>query len=164
MSQTLEATLNFAMELINVPYEWWNPGECMITDDAPFWAFNNPVPSVDRIKSSNCAGLINLLRRFNNLEIPGVRENNFNSGGTHKWSKYLDKVKTQFDPNIKYPSGTLLLRDFRDITDQGHLAIIYNDDNILHSRSSKGICIEAYEVVYKVFKFEYAISHENWLK
>lgn len=163
MSKSLEATFNFTNKLLDIPYEWWNPEESMISDDGPFWAFNKECPNIERIKTANCAGLINLIRRFNNLEIPGVKDNNFYSGGTYVWSQYLDKYKNKFDNKCIYKPGTLLLRDYRDINDQGHLAVVFDNENILHSRSSKGICVESKELVYNIFEFEYTIDYDNWL-
>lgn len=164
MSKSLEETFNFAIKLISIPYEWWNPEESMISDDGPFWSFNKGCPEIETIKSANCAGFMNLLRRFNDLEIPGVKDNNFYAGGTYVWSHYLDTFKNKFKKEINYTSGTLLLRDYRNINDQGHLAVIFDNNNILHSRSSKGICIDSKELVYDIFDFEYSIDYENWLQ
>jgi hypothetical protein len=159
-------TIQFINKLVvlKIPYEWWNPDECMICDDAPFWSFHNQVPNFDKIRSCNSAGLINLLRRFHHLEIPGVNENDDYSGGTKKWEDYLRPFLVPFYPTHNYAPGTLLLRCFRNINDQGHLAVVIDENKILHCRSGRGICIEEKKIVYNIFKFEFIISNFHWLK
>lgn len=156
-------TFEFADQLIGIPYEWWNPLESMITDSAPFWSYANPVPAMDRIRSCNCAGLFNLLRRLHGLEIPGLREHREYAGGTYEWSRHLDSVKEAFDPTQEYAVGTLLLSDFRDIVDQGHLAVIHPSGQILHCRASQGVCLEPRDRVYSMFRFQYSIPYKDWM-
>lgn len=165
-TRTKKETLEFAnqLRLRAIPYEWWDPGHCMITNDGPFWSYHDPVPSMDRIHSCNCAGLINLMRRWNNLEIPGVQAHDYYSGGTRLWCLYVESVREVFDPNRSYDTGTLFLRDFRDINDQGHLAVQYDENMIIHSRAGKGICMESIALVYGVFSFEYTVAYDEWMR
>ena len=49
-------------------------------------------------------------------------------GGTGFWFYYFQKnnLIQEFDYNSRYPLGTLLLRNYIDINDQGHCAVLYS--------------------------------------
>jgi hypothetical protein len=142
----IDKAIKFAKTLINVKYKWWKGEDSTI--DEPFWAENDFVPSLNKIKSVNCTGLINLMRRYVGLEVPGVKEKYQYAGGTWIWYKYLNKNKRIrfFDISKRYPKGTLLIRKYKDIEDQGHVAVIITDNHshilyekIIHSYSEKGV-------------------------
>tara|TARA_B100001094_G_C18184610_1_gene802972 strand:+ start:2904 stop:3476 length:573 start_codon:yes stop_codon:yes gene_type:complete len=122
---------------INPKYVWWTSD--MENCGPQSYSDSNDIVDFDIIKENgiNCVGLINIIRRCLNLEIPGLNESNY-AGGTYEWFKYLKKNKKlkKFNINKIYPNGTLLLRDYKNEFDQGHVAIIYesNKENILESK------------------------------
>ena len=82
------------------------------------------LPSLSYIKEHgiNCTGLINILRQKVGKEIPGNGEYRV---GTVEWYNFLKKKKVihKFDDSQKYPIGTLFLRRYRSVEDQGHVAV-----------------------------------------
>ena len=148
----IEEILEYAKSLVGVPYRWFRTGEPIHGDDK-FWAKNGAPISRETIDKENkcivCTGLINLMRRYNGLEIPGLDRslddiNGYATAGTTGvWFAYLERKGNlqTLDTNKKYPKGTLLLRDYYDDdTDQGHVAVIIDekgdtifDQTILHS-------------------------------
>jgi hypothetical protein len=115
-------------------YVWWLEGPTGSTE--PFYAANGPPPPLEQIRAKglNCAGFINLLRRYQGLEVPGVKENRWNAGGTYIWFRYLEQrnVLKPFELSKFYPEGTLLIRDYVSVFDQGHLAIAMGLNRIAH--------------------------------
>jgi hypothetical protein len=67
------------------------------------------------------------------------------AGGMEAWYEYLKGcgVLEPFDSTKSYPVGSLLLRQYRDPVDQGHLALLYNDGQLLHCYPVAGITIDA---------------------
>lgn len=134
---------SYAESLVGIPYRWYNPEVDSFIGDDKFWCENAKAPTADDIKNKDksivCTGLPNLLRRFNNLTIPGLDGNIRGKyrelykkfpGGTGAWFAYLHQNKRLQKLNIKqrYPKGTLLIARYKsDDKDQGHLAIIYDD-------------------------------------
>lgn len=145
LEENVLLAFTYAKGLLGTKYKYWHPEDKIVDiDDGPFWACNKPAPTIDTVKNSNCActGVINLIRRKLNLKVPGVEENEYYAGGTHAWFNYMrneDRI-VEFDINKKYPVGTLLLRDYYDVFDQGHVAVIISEgqsnvlyEDILHS-------------------------------
>lgn len=173
----MEEMLRFAESLIGIKYTLWQGGD-LSKDIYPFYV--NEIPSIEYIKQNgiNCAGFINLLRLKSGMNVPGSGEF---KGGTFSWFNYFqDKNCLEvFDYKVRYPIGTLLLRKYRSVDDQGHLAVLYEldknklwvNDKIIHSfydenngNGKVGIsklghshyCIpEGY--------YEYIILPENWI-
>lgn len=144
----INKVITYAKSLIGVPYRWHRDGDSIQPDDK-FWAENGPVVTREEIDQSDkcivCTGLINLMRRFMGLSIPGLDgklndiEGNKFAGTTGIWFAYLDRAGRlePIDVNRKYPKGTLVIRDFSDVeTDQGHVAVVIDEsgDNILDQR------------------------------
>ena len=132
----INKVISYAKTLINVPYRWHRDNDKIQGDDK-FWAKNAPHVTREEINKQDkcivCTGLINLMRRYMGLSIPGLDGslNDINGdklpGTTSIWFAYLKRKKRleKLDVKKKYPKGTLLLRDFHDIeTDQGHVAVI----------------------------------------
>lgn len=148
----MEKVFDYARCLIGIPYRWHQENE-KIQENDKFWASNNNAPSPDEIRESNksivCTGLINLMRRFQNLSVPGLNgsfsdEGSKFPGTTGIWFLYLSQKKRLevFDSQKKYPQGTLLLRNFFSMQDQGHVAVVFTqlvyaksclDEYIIHS-------------------------------
>ena len=135
---TITEVLEYGKSLIGVPYEWWVRGT--IPHVAPMFALDNPPPHRSEITTCNCAGFVNLLLRFAGKKIPDHRTAGM--GGTIAyWMVYEERgVLEKFDikSSKTYPEGTLLLRQYRNSNDQGHVAVLINDietqkQMVLHS-------------------------------
>ncbi len=143
--------IRYAKSLVNVPYRWHREGDKIQSNDK-FWAKNASHISRETIDKEDkcivCTGLINLMRRYLGLTIPGLDgslndiEGDKFPGTTGIWFAYLlrrDRLET-IDVSQKYPKGTLLLRNFEDIENQGHVAVIIDekgssilDQRIIHA-------------------------------
>lgn len=130
--------VEYGKSLIGVPYQWWSRGA--IPEKAPMFAVNGQVPPREEISTCNCAGFVNLMLRYAGKQLPYHQYTG--TGGTHAyWHFYNHKgVLELFDINRahEYPTGTLIMRKYRSITDQGHVAVLVNDETtnkqmVLHS-------------------------------
>jgi hypothetical protein len=150
-SSKINNVLEYAKTLLGIPYRW-HLEEDDFSEEDKFWANNSPAPSAKQIIKNNrsivCTGLINLMRRYNGLSIPGLN-GNINGkykefykkypGGTGAWFLYLYQKKRleKIDLKKNYPNGTLLLARFKSIEeDQGHVAVICDFD-CTHTKSTK---------------------------
>ncbi len=139
----------YIKSLENTPYVWWKEGD-KVGKGTPFWAENNESPSTNLVKKDgcNCAGFINLICRFLKKSIPGIDDIDDPyvewAGGSWYWFQYLKNTNQleEFDPQTIYPEGTLLLRDYKSVEDQGHLALFLKGGKVAHSYPGKGIVIE----------------------
>jgi len=122
-----------------VPYRWWKIEMDFKSDDM-FYTEDGEPPTALKIiqtdKSVLCAGLINLARRFMGLKIPQIELSNQTiiKGTTWSWFRILDK-KEPIDITKTYPIGTLLMKDYTNEYDQGHLAIIATNPTSTHPNS-----------------------------
>ena len=71
------------------------------------------------------------------------------AGGTFTWYQYLNSIGAleRIDMQKEYPAGSLLLRQYRNPDDQGHLAVLYtsgklSEQKLLHCYSKVGITID----------------------
>lgn len=128
--KSVEMALAYGSSLIGTPYQWWEQGG-LLGDFGPFWVADDKAPPIPTVRAQccTCAGLINLMRRSIGLTIPGLNHHRSRyAGGTWYWTNFLrrHRVLESFDGFKKYPRGTLLLRPFRSVSDQGHLAVVYS--------------------------------------
>jgi len=140
VSSKLKAVIEYVKTLIGIPYRWYEEEEDAFSGSDKFWAINLPPPTATEIIQNNksivCTGLINLMRRYNGLKIPGLdgditgKYREFYKkypGGTGAWFLYLYQKKRleKIDLNKHYPNGTLLLARFKsNEDDQGHVAVV----------------------------------------
>jgi hypothetical protein len=148
--------LFFALSFVGIPYRWHRDDDPISGDDK-FFSKNAPPPTAKDLCSMNlcivCTGLINLMRRYMKLSVPGVDgslgdEGKRWAGTTGIWFEYLhSKGRLEvLDLTKKYPKGTLLLRNFGDVkNDQGHVAVLLTDEsdcilneNIIHAYADVG--------------------------
>ena len=141
MSKPLSQLLNYLTKYEGMKYTKYDFSHLIMTENEPFWVSNTPVPDYLYVyyKGSTCVGLINILRRYNNLQIPGIidgKEKHALPGGTGSWFEYLDSESRLVDINLNevYPPGTLLLQDF-NLKDQGHVAVLLeSNDKLINSK------------------------------
>jgi hypothetical protein len=144
--------LIYAKSFIGITYRWFKETDKVQGDDK-IWAANEPIITAEEIKeknkSINCVGLINLIRRYMGLSIPGLdgKEGEIGQifpGTTWTWFNYLNRTNRleKINFNSKYDIGTLLISDFKNFNKPGHVAIIINkfgknvkEQYILHSYS-----------------------------
>lgn len=143
----VDDVLNFINTLIGTKYIFWYPNmegcgeQSYVSDDV--------LPTAETIRNIgiNCVGVINLVRRYLNLEIPGLKDNHKYAGGTSQWFYYLKKNKKlkKFSIRKNYPAGTLLIRNYKNEKDQGHVAIIYKKSkSVLFSELIHSYTIDKY--------------------
>lgn len=159
--------------LIGTPYTWWRGGTTL-ADGAPFWASSAPAPAAGDVRAAgcNCAGFINLLCRLRGAPIAGLTEGWYFAGGTGAWAEALEPHLQPFDAGASYPAGTLLLRKYRDVEDQGHVAVLWSSGSVLkqrlaHSYIADGVAInETVEMSHNWAAggyYEYVCAPEHWL-
>jgi len=164
--------------LINTRYKYWLLGDKI--DYRPPFYYKTDFHENFNLKyikdnGTNCAGFINIICSRLNKNQPNL------DGGTEGWFFCLKKKKKLYkiDPNTKYPFGTLLLRNYANECDQGHLAIKYdneilNKSKIIHCYSTNtpnrklnqpGVIIEDFNISNNWFSPTYThISYiEDWL-
>ena len=122
-SNTLKA-LEYGVGLIGTPYGYWEGGENQIM--SPMFAQNGCILNKKEIVSLNCAGLCNVILRSIGKELPISLTYN-SMGGTEAYFEYYADKSKDFSICEIYPKGTLLIRKFRDVDDQGHVAILLED-------------------------------------
>ena len=122
-TNTIKA-LEYGVKLIGTPYDYWKGGENQI--DAPMFAEDGPVPNNLDIVSANCAGLCNLMLRSVGKKLPYSKKTQ-TMGGTESYFEFYKDKSYEFSINNTYPMGTLLMRDYRDLNDQGHVAVLLEE-------------------------------------
>jgi hypothetical protein len=159
-------------------YSVINPKE----DGPPFWISNTEPPKIDYIfqRGSNCAGLINLTRRYIGLKVFGnqLGSNIHFIGGTEAAFTYLKDMNRliEIDFSMRYPKGSLLLQNYNS-NDQGHLAIVIDSDlngilesKIIHNingewnnKNYDSVIIEKIGDYPYYSRFTHICLPENWL-
>ena len=157
-------SLLFAETLLDVPYIWWTGNET--EEDDMFYC--DKIPSLETLhkKGINCAGFINLVILHSGKTI------NHNHivprGGTGFWFVEFTerKVLQKIDYTKTYPIGTLLFRTYKDVKDQGHFAVIYDNLNnkIIHAYAGHGVGITDMVNEYApIDYYEYIVEPTDWL-
>jgi hypothetical protein len=167
----IDNALSYAESLSGLPFRWYDPEVDSFIGTDKFWCANNDAPTakdiIDNDASICCAGFPNLLRRFQGLCVPGLDDSIRGKhaeyykqfpGGTGAWFLYLyqNNRLQKFDRKQKYPRGTLLIARFKDNEkDQGHLAVVYNDD------VDEGKTIREQQIIHSVPTIDYKERHEH---
>lgn len=166
IAQLLEKALAYGDSLIGTPYGWWLGGA--IPQGAPMFASNTAPPDPTEVASANCAGLTNLMMRAAGVRIP--QHPDAMAGGTLAYELMYEEVAMPFDASVDYPTGTLIGRRFRDVNDQGHLAVVLDGDLVLQSFAwEMGGSEPGVNATYTVVEsdgdgfYEYAVLPEDWL-
>ena len=182
MGKEVNDLLKFAKKLVGIKYTWWTGHEKKEDD----FFYVNCIPKFKTLQNRGigCTGLINILRQSVGKPIPP--SNSLFRGGTVFWYKYLKskKLLKPFDYTKNYPLGTLFLRKYRNIDDQGHVAIYYKKNKkdptkllygeIIHAYADDkhpaggqvGTTILGYSHFYgggRTGYYEYVITPTNWL-
>lgn len=150
----LKKAIAYAEQLVGAKYDMWKNGQDTRAAEAPFWVTGKKFPTAAYVKARSCVcvGLINLMRRHAGLSVPGDEKTNYKyAGGTWIWFNALKKkgVLKPFDIRKSYPVGTLLLRNYKNVKDQGHVAVVYEKNRkgvlfskLLHCYFNAGVQID----------------------
>ena len=119
----------YVKKLVGAPYKWWTGGK--LQKGPPFYMVDKPPPSVEYIfqHGINCFGLINIFFRASDIETI--------QGGTAKFYKEFKDISEKYDDNKNYPIGTIIGRNYKNIRDQGHVALCIGNDKIIEAYPSK---------------------------
>ena len=179
----INSGLKYAISLEGIKRNNGDINHPPLLEESPYYIGTGNIPLYKKIKKEgvNCSGLVNLIRRYLGLEIPGMiiaEPEHYWPGGTGAWFSYLlCKNRLEIiDYDIVYPKGTLLLEDFNK-ENQGHLAIVVNSHSkgllfskIIHSRwepEISRVIIETfnnYKFKGKINKrFTHVCLPDNWL-
>jgi hypothetical protein len=166
----IESVIEYATSLVGLPFRWYDPDVDSFIGTDKFWCENSPAPSTVEIKDNDasicCSGFPNLIRRFQNLCVPGLDDSIRGKhseyykkfpGGTGAWFLYLyqNKRLQKFDRKERYPRGTLLIARFKsNEKDQGHLAVVYND-------ADEGKTIREQQIIHSVPTIDYKERHDH---
>lgn len=147
-----------------VPYKWWTPD--VEDEQACFCTDRFYTPQELMVRGVNCAALINILY----ISVFGVPAHGEQMYGTIWWGATL-QIRELFREGESYPPGTLLFRRFRDLSDQGHLAMVTRGGMLIHAWSDTGVEEELIDEIHNCDRtrwptgyFEFAVKPENWLK
>jgi hypothetical protein len=160
----------YILSLIDIKYTWWNE------ESGIDMFYVDKIPEISEIRriGINCAGLINIIRQKSGLTVPELKDSECEvRGGTYHYYEYFEenKVLEEFDIRKEYPEYTLLLRRYRDVYDQGHLAMIINKNEIIHAYAEDELTgrvgitkLEDSHYYMESGYYEYVVRPENWLK
>lgn len=171
----LDNALKYVSNFYGVPYGWWTDGP--VPDKSPAWAVNAPAPSIEEVRRGTifCAGLSNLMLRRVGKKIPYTSADTRWDGGTLAYGEYYKKVAEKFNPNKKYPRGTLIGRYYRNPSStqdsrngQGHVAIILGNGKVFQSYDAGGGKPGVNQLAtvaqsHNGWFYEYAVLPKNWL-
>lgn len=158
--------LEYGISLLGIPYQWWEGGDFRL-DGPPFWSGGIGEVPRQKITSCNCTGFLNLIRRKFDLDIPGIGGDY--PGGTYEWFHYLIQKENleEFDSSKSYPPGSLLFRPYQSIDDQGHVAIVYENSQLLHCYSERGVALDSDIQTSHSWSeegyYKYVFTPESWM-
>jgi hypothetical protein len=170
----VDAALAYAEQLIGTPYGWWTGGASPLR--APAWSEQGPPPLVAEVREATCfcAGVTNLMRREVGLEVPCWPGQG--CGGTGAYGEFFSRVLYPFNISEAYPRGTLLGRYYRDVSDQGHVAVLASPNDpegsgvVLQSFAnehlgSAPVVNDDYRLQssHAGYYYEYAVLPQDWL-
>lgn len=121
----VDTALAYGESLVGTPYGWWFGGP--LPGGEPMFTDSGPAPDAYDVGSVNCSGLMNLLLRSIGSDPVG--------GTAAYYATYYDSSEW-FDPYASYPAGTLLIRNYYDVYDQGHVAVVTGAGTLLQSYAS----------------------------
>jgi hypothetical protein len=170
-TKKVNKAINYVKKFKGMKYKYFaNDKKWPEKDEAPFWIQNAKPPPFSKVykDGANCAGLMNLVRRFMGLDIPGDAKY---AGGTHDWFSYLKKRKIleKINHNKVYPPGTLLLQNYNP-KDQGHVACTIDsskkgilDSKMIHNINGEGTVITQLKYYPRYDRFTHICLPQNWL-
>lgn len=164
-------------------YVYWRSG--VVPPRSPAWAENGPPPRIQDVVRDGafCAAVATLIRRELGLEVPHLGDENFDGGvvayvgatnpAPRDWARqgYFARrgVLKDFDlAEAKRRPWTLLLRRYRDVSDQGHVAVSFPGGRVLQTYDGgngwPGLNTDAtIERSHAGGYYEFMVAPEDWL-
>jgi putative chitinase len=178
LDQSIEKAEAYLNKIIGSPYSWWTGGT--VPDGAPAWAKNGPPPPPANVKGTSCfcAGVTNLARRAVGLEIPTLGNPNYD-GGVVAYFGSTDAAprsfprrgyfevhgkQRRFDLEEARRPWTLIGRKYRNVRDQGHVAIALPNGKVFQSYDGAGVNKDVtLERSHDGEYYEVMVRAEDWL-
>lgn len=152
LERNQEQAREYLDKIVGTPYKWWTSG--IVPQRGPAWARNGapPAPAEVRKEGCFCAGVPTLARRAVGLPVPTLGNENYDGGivayfgatndaaSIYPRRGYFDVHGRErgFDLEEARRPWTLVGRKFRDANDQGHVAIVLPNGNVLQSYDDGG--------------------------
>jgi hypothetical protein len=152
LDRNIEKAEDYLDKIVGTPYSWWTGGT--VPDGAPVWAKNGEPPQPADVRSTSCCdtGVTNLARRAVGLEIPTLGNQNFDGGIVAYFGAadsappsfpregYFERQGKlrRFDLEEAQRPWTLIGRKYRNVSDQGHVAIVISGGKVLQSYDAGG--------------------------
>jgi hypothetical protein len=121
-----DAALEWIDALVGkMPYGLWTGGA--VPSRSPAWAIDRPPPPRSYLARHRifCAGVTNLMLRFVGKRVPTYGNPYYDGGMVAYWS-YFEGFHRPFNLHA-VRRGDLLLRRYRNVEDQGHVAVSLGD-------------------------------------
>lgn len=173
LQDKIRYALTFGRKLIGTRYgPGWKKGTWPA--GPPLYSrFDPKVHTIPYMKSHDmiCTGLTNVLLGSLSLSAPGRKGGDPYPGGTAAYWRVYRSVSEPFNPNKKYPLGTLLGSPYLGpaLEQQGHVAVVSTDaptrqQKLLQSDRLGGVN-EGRTVgqSHALFNFTYAVLPRRWL-
>ena len=182
MDLELESAVKYALSLQGVPFRRWHGTRIMPNAMGPFYARLEPgtLPTHGELAKygMSCTGLINLMRHYAGRAVPDTLADYPGSVGS--WWLYLTLKNGEregagirtFDPASNYPRGSLLMRPYKDIYAQGHVAVLLDENvpaiesQLLHCYDPVGVHVDLrVEKSHRWFVdgyYQFVIAPELW--
>jgi len=152
LEENEQKALAYLDGIVDARYSWWTGGH--VPDGAPAWARNGPPPQPADVRGTSCfcAGVANLARRVVGLEVPTLGNSNYDGGVVAYFGSteaapadfprrgYFEvhgKLR-RFDLEEARRPWTLIGRKYRNVRDQGHVAIVLPNGRVLQSYDAGG--------------------------
>ncbi len=152
LEQNQKRAWEYLSKIVGTRYAWWTGG--IVPSRAPAWATNGPPPPAAEIRRTSCfcAGVTNLARRAVGLEVPHLGNENYDGGVVAYFGSteaaspefprrgYFEAHGRQrrFDLEEARRPWTLIGRKYRNVRDQGHVAIVLPGGKLLQSYDAGG--------------------------
>jgi len=152
LEQNEKKAWDYLSKVVGTRYTWWRSG--IVPARGPAWGTNGPPPSPAEIKAEGCfcAGVATLARRAVGLPVPTLGNEDYDGGVVAYFGStnaappdfprqgYFEKHGKQrpFDLKEARRPWTLIGRKYRNVNDQGHVAIVIPGGKVLQSYDEGG--------------------------
>ena len=178
LEQNIAEAREYLNKILGTRYEWWTSG--VVPARGPAWARDGvpPPPAEVRQEGCFCAGVPTLARRAVGLPVPTLGNENYDGGivayfGSADGAPAIYARKgyfnvhgreRRFDLEGARRPWTLIGRKFRDVKDQGHVAIVLPNGNVLQSYPPAGVNDDvSLERSHAGDYYEVMVFAEDWL-
>ena len=182
LEQNEKKAQDYLNKILGTRYTWWTKG--IVPERGPAWGRNGAPPSPAEVKAEGCfcAGVATLARRAVGLPVPTLGNANYDGGVVAYFGStnaappdfprqgYFEKHGRQRPFNLEKARRpwTLIGRKYRNVKDQGHVAIVVPGGRVLQSYDDKdgrpGVNDDVtLEKSHEGWYYEVMVSAEDWL-